>query len=367
VAEYTYLTQDLLTGTFLDTDLPLSGVKLTYELNGPGALTASITPHYVRVNPASLVPGRTAIYAERGGVLQWGGIIWSTQPQGPDYAIEASGFSSYLSRRHDLHGNANARGPWVYADPCQVYRDLWAYAQEQPDGDLSVAVDATTSVAKVGTPAEPFKLDWWEAPNLGEAANTLSQADDGFDYTDAVSWTGSIDDPGVPLRRIRLGYPRLGRRRTDISFRTGVNVIAAPAVTYDADNYAQVLIGLGAGEGSARIRSTLAIRNDFPRLEHVEQQPSFKGTDQLASFLRTEAVARTQLASLPALTAVDHPSARVGSFDVGDDVLVEVHDEWTDLELWCRIVSYSVSTGEEGETIELDLARADSFHYGAPA
>lgn len=368
MASYRFLSQDLLTGTWLDTELPLSSVQLGYQLNGPGSMSATLTPRYARVDPATVFPARTALYVERDGVLVWGGIIWSARPKGPDFAIEAAGFSSYLARRHDIHGNANGRGPWVYADPCDVYRALWAYAQEQADGDLGVVVDATTSSAKVGTPAEPLKMDWWEATNLGDFAGSLTDADDGFDYTDAVAWTGSPSNPGTSVRRIRLGYPRLGRRRTDVSFRTGANIIASPEVTYEGDNYAQVVIGIGAGDGSSRIRWIDAARNHFPRMEHVENQPGIKGTDQLAKIVRTERIARGVIEDISGLTAVDHPNAPIGAFSVGDDVMVEVHDEWADLQLWCRIVGYTIDTStDQGETVQLDLARADSFHYGAPA
>ncbi|KPC76734.1 hypothetical protein ADL27_49400, partial [Streptomyces sp. NRRL F-6602] len=89
---------------------------------------------------SQLDPGNTKIYAERDGQLMWGGIVWRADPEGQELRVEASGWGSYPYRRYDLHGQLAGRGPYVNADPCRVLRDVWAYCQEQPDGDLGVSV-----------------------------------------------------------------------------------------------------------------------------------------------------------------------------------------------------------------------------------
>jgi hypothetical protein len=360
---YRYRTRHALTGELLASDLPLSEAEFGLSLNAAGDFSARLQPRFAHLLSSQLDPGNTLLTAERDGTLLWGGIIWRAEPEGAAYPIEAAGWGSYLHRRHDIHGNLNSRGPYTYADPCQVIRDVWAYAQSQPDGDLGITVDATTSKAKTGTPAEPYRTDWWEAPVLGEVVDDMTQIDGGPEWTEATDWTAT----GRPGGRIRLGWPRLGTRRTDISFASGINVAATVPVTYDADEYAQVVIALGAGEGRNRRRAVDAIRNGRLRLERVLDLPAEKGNARLAARARTERTARQILGEVTEIQVRDHPAAPIGSWQIGDDIRVSLHDQWTDYDGWCRITAWTLRPPEsnDSERVTLTLARADRFTYGS--
>ena len=239
MAAYRYLTCAALTGEVLAWDLPLSDVSYGPELNGPGQLQATLEPHLPHILGSMVDPGNTLIFAERHAKLMWGGLIWRAEPEGGKYPIEAAGFGSYLNKRHDMHGNLDGRGPYTYGDPCKLIRDVWAYCQAQPDGNLGVVVDSTSSKAKIGTPEEPYKPTWWESPTLADIVADAVAVFGGPEWTEQVAWVG-----GLPERRIRLGWPRLGTRRTDISFTTGVNIAESQPVVYDGDSYAQVVAAL---------------------------------------------------------------------------------------------------------------------------
>ncbi|MFI6054086.1 hypothetical protein ACIBCO_28845 [Streptomyces violascens] len=359
---YRYFAQRLLTGEILG-DLPLSEVEFGPQLNGPGSLTAKLSPRFARSVPEAVDEGNTALYVEHDGVLRWGGILWQATPQDRTLSLEAAGWSSYLQHRHDVHGELDGRGPYVNADPCKVIRDIWAYAQSIPDGDLGVIVDPATSTAKVGTPAEPLRFSWWEDPVLGNAVDDLVKADDSPDYTCDTAWGPG----GTIVRRLRLAYPRLGARRTDVSFASGINIIDAPPVTRSADEYAQTVIATGAGEGRAKARVIDSVRDGRLRLEQVLDLPDVKGTDILAQRARAERIRRQTRGSVDQIRIrPDHPAAPLGAFQVGDDVPVTVHNEWADWSGWCRITGWTVRTGgSDGETVTVDLARADSYHYGS--
>ncbi|MFI5688613.1 hypothetical protein [Streptomyces sp. NPDC051636] len=359
---YRYQTHHALTGELLAADLLLSDVEFGLSLNATGDFSATLAPRLAHLLPTQLDPGNTLVTVERDGTLLWGGIIWRAQPEGPSYPIEAAGWGSYLHRRHDVHGNLNGRGPYVNADPCQVIRDVWAYAQSQPDGDLGVTVDPTTSKATAGTPAEPYRTDWWEAPVLGEVVDDMTQIAGGPEWTETTDRT-----VGRAAGRIRLGWPRLGIRRTDISFTSGINVATTVPVAYDADSYAQVVIALGAGEGRGRRRAVDAIRNGRLRLEHVLDVPAEKANDRLAARARTERTARQVLGEITEIEVIDHPAAPVGSWQIGDDVRVSLHDQWSEFDGWCRITGWTLRPpqGDDPERITLTLARADRFTYGS--
>uniref|UniRef100_A0AAU2V6W2 Minor tail protein n=1 Tax=Streptomyces sp. NBC_00003 TaxID=2903608 RepID=A0AAU2V6W2_9ACTN len=362
---YRYLAQHALTGELIASDLPLTDVEFGPQLNGPGSLTAKLEPRFARSLPEVADEGNVCLYVERDGFLRWGGLLWQATPQNRTLSLEAAGWSSYLQHRHDIHGELDGRGPYVNADPCRVIRDIWAYAQSLPDGDLGVQVDAATSTAKVGTPAEPYRFNWWEDPVLGNAIDDLVKANDSPDYTCDTAW--GPDDTIV--RRLRLAYPRLGARRTDISFASGINIIDAPPVTRSADEYAQTVIATGAGEGRAKGRVIDSVRDGRLRLEHVLDLPDVKGTDILAQRARAERIRRQTRGSVDQIRIrPDHPAAPLGSWQVGDDVQVAVHNDWTSWSGWCRITGWTVRTGgSDGETVTVDLARADSFHYGPAA
>ncbi|PZT71497.1 hypothetical protein [Streptomyces sp. AC1-42T] len=365
MAQYRYLAQHALTGEIVATDIPLTDVEFGPELNGPGSLTAKLSPRFARTLPQIYDEGVTLLYAERDGFLRWGGLLWQATPEDRTLSLEAASWSSYLQRRHDVHGELNGRGPYVNADPCKVIRDIWAYAQSLPDGSLGVLVDATTSTAKVGTTAEPLKFSWWEEPVLGDAVDDLVSADDSPDYTCDSAWGSD----GKIVRRVRLGYPRLGARRSDISFTSGINILDAPPVPRSADEYANTVIATGAGEGRSKRRHIDSVRDGRLRMETVLALPGVKGTDILAKRAVAERQRRQIRGTVEQIRIQpDHPAAPLGSFQVGDDVYTTIRNDWTTYTGWSRVVGWRVRPGgDEGESVTVDLARADSFHYGSVA
>lgn len=360
---YRYLAQHALTGEILSPDVPLTDVEFGPELNGPGALTGKLAPRFARSLPEVADEGNVLLYAERDGHLRWGGLLWQATPEDRTLSLEAAGWSSYLQRRHDVHGELAGRGPYVNADPCKVIRDVWAYAQSLPDGNLGVVVDPTTSSAKVGTTAEPLKFSWWEEPVLGDAVDDLVTADDSPDYTCDTAWGPG----GTIVRRLRLGYPRLGTRRTDVSFSSGINVLDAPPVPRSADEYANTIIATGAGEGRSKRRHIDSVRDGRLRMETVLALPDVKGTDILAKRAAAERKRRQIRGTVEQVQIrPDHPAAPLGSFQVGDDVYTQIHNDWVSYTGWMRVMGWSVQPGgTDGETVTVDLARADSFHYGS--
>jgi hypothetical protein len=365
MARWRYWTQHALTGEMLHPALPMSDVEFGRELNGPGSFSGTLAPRFVRANADLLQPGIALIYVEADGFLRWGGLIWSAAPERGKYSVEAAGWSSYLAHRHDSHGNLNGRAPYTFGDPCKIIRDVWAYAQSLPDGNLGVVVDATTSSAKVGTPAEPWASFWYETPNLGDQVDDLVSEEGAPQYTNHTEYQTN----GTVRRRILLGYPRLGARRTDISFRSGINIVNAPPVTYNGDDYANTVLGTGSGEGTARRFAVNSVRDGRLRLESVLALPTVNGTDILGRRVAAERKRRQIIGDVTSIQVRDHPAAPVGSWQIGDDIPVQVSNEWVSWSGWSRITAESIrpGAGQGGEDqITLTLKRADSFHYGGP-
>lgn len=362
MGRWRYFTQHALTGEVLHPALPLSEVEFGSELNGPGSFTASLAPRWVNANADALQPGVAFIYAEADSMLRWGGLIWDASPEDGTYKLEAAGWSSYLTRRHDHHGNLRGRGPYTYADPCKIIRDIWAYAQEQPDGDIGVVVDATTSNAKAGTPAEPWASHWYETPVLGDLVDDLVSEDGAPQYTNACAFQSN----GTIRRRIILGYPRLGARRTDISFATGVNIVDSPPVRYSGDEYANTVIATGSGEGTATRFAVDSVRDGRLRMESVLALPTANGNDVLGRRAAADRKRRQIMGQVEQITIRHHPAAPLGSWQIGDDVQVSVHNRWVSYTGWARITADSYQPSDAPDQATLTLQRADSFHYGSP-
>ncbi|MGW2611422.1 hypothetical protein ACWC4A_44885 [Streptomyces mirabilis] len=115
---YRYLTTDALTNKVLAWDLPLTGVEFGPALSATGSLTGAVEPRLAHLVRSQLDPGNTKIYAERGGRLLWGGLIWRADPEGQQLNIEASGWGSYPYRRYALHDQLNGRGHIRAASRC---------------------------------------------------------------------------------------------------------------------------------------------------------------------------------------------------------------------------------------------------------
>ncbi|WP_406200036.1 hypothetical protein OH807_18435 [Kitasatospora sp. NBC_01560] len=356
-AAYRYFTTDALTGEILAHDLPLSGVEFGPELNGPGAMRGLLAPRYAHLGPSQAEAGTVLLWAERDQRLSWGGLIWRAKPEGDELPLEAAGFSSYPGSRHDLHGNLNGRGPYAGVDPCRIIADTWAYLQEQPDGDLGVSVDLPPDgcPARLGDAEHPYAIKEWETTPLSGPIRDATALENGPEWTETVAWVGQRPD-----RRITVAWPRLGTRREDLLFASGINIARTTPITSSADDYAQVILALGAGEGSARVRSVDAVRNGRLRLEHVLDRPSVTDPTTLAQLARAERASRQQISQVDEITVVDHPAAPIGSWAVGDDVQVSVHDQWTSFDGWCRVVGWTLrpAEGDRPETATLRLTRA---------
>ncbi|MFI9194140.1 hypothetical protein ACIG0A_33180 [Streptomyces californicus] len=356
------LTQHALTGAWLSHALPVGDLEYGDELNGPGSLTGTLSPRLVSQSPTLLDPGTTLIYVEVDDQIRWGGLVWDVRPKGDVFTIEAAGWSSYLQKRFDLDGQCGGRGPWTYTDRCQVVRDIWAYAQSIPDGDLGVVVDATTSTSTIGTPAERFNSSWWDGKPLGDMVDELVSAEASPDYTCTTAWNTART---APVRRIRLGWPRLGARRTDITFESGVNILDDPEVPFSGDEYAQVVIGLGDGDGSARKRQVSAVRNGRLRLEHTQDFAQVKANDTLAKLTAAEHSRRMVLGSVDQITIRNTSSAPFGSWQVGDDVYTRVRNPWVNYTGWRRITGWTTRPDAEGgPQAVIDLKPADAYKYG---
>lgn len=331
------------TETVLDYDVPLSRVKITDQLSGPGGIIGVIPFEVAHLRGPDghplFLPWSTAIYAEFGGIIRAGGILVEMEEQGSALGLDCIGFSGYPNEMPYTDYET-----WTGADPLTIVRHIWSNLQGKPRGNIGVEVDGKTSTPRrVGTPkvendsnSGPYTLAWYETTDLGREIDELAR-ETPFDYRMVHGW---VDETETDIyHRLQFGYPSIGRRRHDLRFVVGENVAALPDVEWDGGNFASEVMVLGAGEGRDMIRGV-------DKRSHTRIRRAAVVTDKMQrSKSRADAVAREELAArmgdadITELVVFDHPHAQLGSIQLGDEILVQTAEGWSDeFALWVRVL-----------------------------
>jgi hypothetical protein len=204
---------------------------------------------------------------------------------------------------------------------------------------------------------DAYKLAWYKDLDLSKVVDDLATLTP-FDWHLTHAWSDESDDATI-RHTVRVGYPRLGRRREELRFVIGENIHTVPRVERDGTDYANEVLFLGAGEGSAQI-SGRAFRRGDGKVRTVAVVSDSSVTDQRLANMRAEQelAKRIILDDIAEIVLEDHPNAPMGSVDLGDEILLEGETGWVDLEVWCRVVGRSMSP-DSGEAMNLTVIRSD--------
>lgn len=210
------------------------------------------------------------------------------------------------------------------------------------------------------TPIKPYVLQWWNDTDVGsEIANLAKQTP--LDMAESWSWTA--DRLGVN-QHLKLGYPRLGTRRKDLRFAEDENLLAAVLLRETPDLYASEILFRGAGEGRDGIRA-LSGQPDPKRIRRYKTVNDKTVTDKVRAQANadTEYLRRTALLTITEITIdATHDNAPMGSFSLGDDILVQCWIPYIgDVQLWHRIVSFTWRPDKDEVVIQ--LRRSEQFVY----
>ena len=226
--------------------------------------------------------------------------------------------------------------------------------QVYPPVPASVVLDEDDTVHE----AEPYELMWFEAPNCGEEIADLVKTAP-MDYAERHRWGA---DGSTVLHEIELGYPRLGRRRDDLVFVQGDNVTDVVTVESNGEEFANSVIGLGAGEGRRILYRAASTRDGRLARDTVYSDKAVNSVDRMDALISEELNARKAALRVTSLTVQDHPNAPLGSWQLGDDVLVRADLPWLgEVEVWVRITGWSLTSES---TATLTVQRSDLFRYG---
>lgn len=355
-------------------DVPFGDVTITKALSAPDAFSATLTPEHPVYQAGTgrpiFLPWSTAIYAERAGQIRAGVIVTSMTASAEQLKVEGKGFSCYL----DGLPWTNTTRTYRDTDPAKIIRDLWVFAQMHTAGDLGVELVPTdlatrlrvgvktpevkNSAGDVVTQAvdEPVLLARWETTDMGAVFQDMLTAG-GIDYVEEHTATGDRI-----THRLRLAHPRMGRRRTDIGFVSGVNVATIPEVDLHVDDYASEVLVLAAGEGEKML--TAHARNDAAgRLRRVRVVQE-KGVGRQATANASAELRLKRLAGLghdvSRLVLVDHGLAPVFEIGLGDEVRLTGDAWWGgELDMWVRVLEITYAPTSQDAHASLTVARTD--------
>jgi hypothetical protein len=350
MAQYRYLFADLLSNQII-AELPLTGVNFTQQLNAAGTLTGHLLLSGVNSNamnvPAGTIPGRTALYVDRDGVLVWGGIIWnrSYTSSNQTLSLQAREFESYFERRRITSTVA-----FNNTDQLAIVQSIVNTAQTATNGNIGLTVGTETSGVLVSRTYYGY-----EYKTVFSAIQDLSRSSQGFDFNILIAY----DSNGNPSKTLRLAYPRYGKVYSATSTTQAVlDLPSGNIVEYeyaeDAITAANTVYALGAGSNEGKLISTQTdptkITAGWPLLE--EQANYSDITD--STLLTNLASSQVKTVSYPPITMKvvlpTYVDPILGSYEVGDDIRVRITDDRfpTGLDTYYRLVAYNVTVGENG-------------------
>lgn len=346
-----------LTGTVDEVSIystVLSDARIAAHYAAATGTRETATVSYDVVKRSVLDPGRTAIYVERDGVLQWGGILWTAQADEGGYSVSigAEGFWSYFRRRL-----IRLTRTYTGSDQLAIFRDLVNYAQGILGGNIRVVVGAETS--GILRDRTYFAYD---RKNLGEAGEELAAVQGGFDFAIVPTYVA-----GIPTPTLQLTYPRRGTRTSHV-LDLGTN-IEGISWLIDATAQANSIDALGAGEGTAMLISNAtdtALLATYPLLEDAVSYKDVVVPSTLASWAAGElATRRTPVETIPTLVAHPGVDIEVGQIITGDEVRVRALNTGgflNTLDSIFRVLSWDVAVDDNGkETLSFGVAPTEDF------
>jgi hypothetical protein len=358
------------TSTLLDPDLPLQGVNLTKVLSGPDGHQSRIAPAVARLITDDGRPliqrWSTAIFAERDDQIQHGCIVSNVTRAGSELGISGVGFSGYAQGKI-YQGDKF----FIQTDPLDIVRHIWAYLQGRKNGNIGLVLDNTKQGTLIGTKllqaqfdsingpasfeAGPYKLNFWETDNLGGKIDDLATAYP-FDYKESHAWNADGSDI---VHRLHFGVPRFGRRRDDLRFVVGENVLEPSSESMTPEGYASEVIVRGAGEGRLMILGHATRDDGLLATPVVIEDKNIKSVKDANRRAAAELAMRSGKPEITEITVMERPGfPTLGSWTEGDDIELVNYTEWGETVDWYRVLSTTIAP-ENLSVAKLAVLRAD--------
>lgn len=347
--------------------LPLRDADLTETIGeaGPGRARVQLDSEHARVHDVwnGTTPRRTICYAQRvvrrAGVevaapVLWHGIVWGRTRSGRDLSLIMATPESYYAHRLVRWNRTYKR--W---DDAKMLRHVFQTAEATPSGGLGLLyTDTLAGVTSDRT------LVGDDLKTVLETASSIAKGGDGLDWRirpgiDPATgrFTKTLE---VAPRLGRVGVPEL-RWQTSSRGRAPNEVIA---YTYEEDGtgIANLVVGLGAGQPPAQLRSTATAAQlgiaelalGWPLLER-----QYSGGEELKQQATLDRHTLGVLAAgyeaehrVTGLTVRGDLSPTLDRYTLGDEVRLDLDDplQPTATTVLGRVVTRRIAPGQPGRT-----------------
>lgn len=333
-------------------DVPISGAGPLTDLSGPGSFEGTITPELQRMkgeDGSLVVPWSTVVLSERDEQLKAVSLIIDVAEDGPNLSIPGVSYVGYAAQPYTGEPNEG-----IKVDPLDEVRRMWNHLQGVRGANLGVVIDDTTSPVRIGEPARdvsfetgegeqvefetgPYVIADWKTDDMAKEIDSLAEQTP-FDYRMEHKWKPNRDD-GIESF-LRIGYPKIGTRRTRPRFVVGENVIVRPQIQWDGEEYASDVLMLGAGEGREMKRALAPSTTDRLRRAVVVSDKSLTSNKAAKIAAETELALRLGTEDISEITIMDHNNARFNTWGLGDEILITTPAGWSQkLQLWVRVLA----------------------------
>jgi hypothetical protein len=382
MAQYRYLLYDLLTNTPI-TELPLTGVSFTEQLNSAGTFSATLLITDSTENALSVIqgtqPARTALYVERsdlannvGRSLVWGGIVWSRSYNSTTQSItiNAREFESFLEKIRlqvslfpiSFPTGANTKAvQFTNVDQFQLVQMIMSAAQSRTGSNIGIQVPGTLSgaLANVVYSDTDYKTAY-------QALLDLSSAQNGFDFNVDVYYDGT----GTPQKILNLGYPQIGYRYVSGDPNAPVLQLPGNVLEYeyeeDGSLTANYVSAVGNNNATQSYSNAAAITAGYPFMQEVVNYSDITDTTLLSGIAQGRANALAVPPTTLKVTQIASQQPTVGVVNPGDDMRVIINDARfpNGLNAVYRVTAITTTPNESGgpEQITYSLTQPNNIY-----
>jgi hypothetical protein len=368
MAEYRYLLYDLVTNQPI-TELPLTGVSFTQQLNSPGTFSASLLITDAAENALDVItgtqPNRTALYVERSDLannvqreLVWGGMIWGREygSASQSITIQAREFESYLEKVFvntyymGLGRNPPSAAQFTNIDIFQIVQMLVNITQNTGVNDIGIRVPGVLAGATVSPTYSNS-----DYKTIYQAILDLSQGNNGFDFNVDVYYDGT----GTPQKIMNLGYPRIGYVYSSTDVNAPTLQLPGNILDYsyfeDGTLMATDITTIGGGTATGAVSTT---NTGYPGYQLALSYSDITSTDLLSAIAQGRLSAVLSPPTTLKVTQVASQQPTVGKVSPGDDVRVSIRDARfpTGLNAVYRVSSLTITPNESGGPEQITYA-----------
>lgn len=358
---YSYVLTDLRDNSIIS-ELPFRGVS--YEKNvsksGTADLSLIINDETIELNPnAFTYPGRVGIYIYRNDQVMWGGYITKRvyDSSNRNLRVTAKSFEEYFYRiiqRKDIN--------LTNTEQLTIARKI--ITDNNANKDVLISLD-TTTMSGVRRERNMYA---YEFKTVGEELERLSSLLNGFDWNVEVTADPTTREVN---RSLSFYYPTKGKSQanTDLIFEFP-GAIRDFTISDDAENGANILSGIGAGEGDEQLSYTKVDPTQatakYPRLEETVSYKSVSEESTLRSHVESDLKKLLSPVTVIEVTLRGDGEGEheVGTYDVGDWARFRIDDPFLPepIDQFHRITGFKVSVEDNSglETVTLVLGDDDA-------